>query len=100
MLAVEALGGGTSGSPVPIVAVTVGALVFEADNRITISRILALLGAGTFRQNLWDDAAARVALLAANVAIGLLAGLAAQDDLWVLPLGLVALVVVHYTFAG
>ncbi len=100
MLAVEALGGGTSGSRMAIVAVTAGALVFEAVNRITISRILALLGAGTFRQNVWDDAAARIALLAANVAIGLLAGLAAQDDLWALPLGLVALVVVHYTFAG
>jgi PAS domain S-box-containing protein len=39
-------------------------------------------------------------MLAANVAIGLLAGLAARDEVWVLPLGLAALVVVHYTFAG
>jgi PAS domain S-box-containing protein len=100
MLALEALGGGTSGSRLAIVAVAVGAVVFEAVNRLSISGILALLGAGTFRQNVWDDAAVRVALLAANVAIGLLAGLAARDDLWVLPLGLVALVVVHYTFAG
>jgi PAS domain S-box-containing protein len=100
MLSVETLGGGTSGSRLAIAAVAVGVLVFEAVNRVLISRILALLGAGTFRQNVWDDAAVRVILLAANVAIGLLAGLAAQDDLWVLPLGLVALVVVHYTFAG
>lgn len=100
MLAVEAFGGGTSGSRVAILAVAVGAVVFEAVNRLSLSGIFTLVGAGTFRQNIRDDAAARVYLLAANVAIGLLAGLAAREDLWVLPLGLLALVVVHYTFAG
>jgi PAS domain S-box-containing protein len=65
-----------------------------------VSGVLALVGAGAFRENLSSDAPVRVLLLAANVAIGLLAGLAARDDLWVLPLGLVALVAVHYTFAG
>ncbi len=100
MLVVEALGGGTSGSRLAILAVAVGAVVFAAVNRILISGVLALVGAGTLRENVSDDVAARVFLLAANVAIGLLAGLAARDDLWVLPLGLLALVVVHYTFAG
>jgi PAS domain S-box-containing protein len=100
MLAVQALGGGTSESRVAILAVAVGALVFEAVNRLSVSGVLTLVGAGSFRENLWHDAPARVLLLAANVAIGLLAGLAARDDLWVLPLGLLALVAVHYTFAG
>jgi len=100
MLTVEALGGGTPGSPHAIPAVAVGAVVFGVVNRLSISGILTLVGAGTFRHNVWDDAAARVFLLAANVAIGLLAGLAARDSLWVLPLGLAALVVVHYTFTG
>src|SRR5215212_6292567 len=100
MLAVEALGGGTTQSRMAILAVAAGALVFGAVNRLSISGILTLLGAGTFRSNVWDDAGFRFALLAANAAIGLLAGLAAQDDVWVLPLGLVGLVVVHYTFAG
>ncbi len=100
MLAVEALGGGTSGSRSAILAVAVGALVFAVVNRLSVSGVLTLVGAGSFRENVSDDAGARVVLLSANVAIGLLAGLAARDDLWVLPLGLVALVVVHYTFAG
>jgi PAS domain S-box-containing protein len=100
MLAVHALGGGTSISDRAILAVAVGALVFEAVNRLSVSGVLTLVGAGDFRENLAYDAPARALLLAANVAIGLLAGLAARDDLWVLPLGLVALVVVHYTFAG
>src|SRR5687767_5285962 len=100
MLAVEALVGGTSGSRTAIAAVAVGILVFEAVNRVSVSAVLTLVGAGSFRENLEDDVPARVFLLAANVAIGLLAGLAAREDLWVLPLGLAALVVVHYTFAG
>jgi len=100
MLAVQALGGGTSTSDRAVVAVAVGALVFEAVNRLSVSGVLALVGAGDFGENLWYDAPARALLLVANVAIGLLAGLAARDDLWVLPLGLVALVAVHYTFAG
>ena len=100
MLTVEALGGGTSDSWAAIGAVGAGILVFEAVNRLAVSGVLTLVGAGRLTENLGDDAAARVFLLAANVAIGLLAGLAARDDVWVLPLGLAALVVVHYTFAG
>jgi PAS domain S-box-containing protein len=100
MVAVEALGGGTDHARLAILAVAVGALVFEVVNRLSVSGILTLVGAGRFRENLWDDAAPRLFLLAANVAIGLLAGLAAREDLWVLPLGLAALVAVHYTFAG
>ena len=100
MLAVEGLGGGTDGSRLAIAAVAVGAVVYELVNRMSISGVLTLVGAGSFRENLWDDAASRVFLLAANVAIGLLAGSAAREDVWVLPLGLAALVVVHYTFAG
>ncbi len=100
MLAVEAMGGGTSDSRRAILAVAVGALVFSVVNRLSVSGVLTLVGAGSFRENFSDDSAARVFLLAANVAIGLLAGIAAREDLWVLPLGLAALVVVHYTFAG
>jgi PAS domain S-box-containing protein len=100
MLAVHGLGGGTSNSDRAILAVAAGAVVFAAANRLLVSGVLTLVGAGAFRENLWSDAPVRVLLLAANVAIGLLAGLAARDDLWVLPLGLVALVAVHYTFAG
>src|SRR5215213_9889564 len=100
MLAVQALGGGTASSDSAVAAVAAGALVFEAVNRLSVSGVLTLVGAGGFRENLSHDAPARVLLLAANVSIGLLAGLAARDDLWVLPLGLVALVAVHYTFAG
>jgi len=100
MLVVEALGGGTSRTGLAVVAVTAGALVFAVVNRVLVSGVLSLVGAGTLRDNLRDDAAGRGFLLAANVAIGLLAGLAARDEVWVLPLGLAALVVVHYTFAG
>jgi PAS domain S-box-containing protein len=100
MLVVEALGGGTSSSGLAVIAVAAGAVVFALVNRLSVSGVLALVGAGNFRGNLRDEPAARAFLLAANVAIGLLAGLAARDDLWVLPLGLAALVVVHYTFAG
>jgi hypothetical protein len=42
MLAVEGLGGGTSGSRLAIVAVAVGAVVFESVNRLSISGILTL----------------------------------------------------------
>jgi PAS domain S-box-containing protein len=100
MLVVEAFGGGTSDSLLAIVAVALGAVVFAAVNRLAISGVLSLVGAGTFQENVRDDVPVRFFLLAANIAIGLLAGLAARNDLWVLPLGLVALVVVHYTFAG
>jgi len=100
MLAVQALGGGTSESDLAILAVAVGAVVFGAANRLSVSGVLTVVGAGSFNENVWHDAPARAFLLAANVAIGLLAGLAARDDVWVLPLGLLALVAVHYTFAG
>ena len=100
MLVVEALGGGTSGDAQAIVAVVLGLVVFEAVNRVSVSGILALVGAGRFRDNFAYDGPVRAFLLAANVAIGLLAGLAAQDNLWVITLGLLALVAVHYTFAG
>ena len=99
MLVVEGLDG-APGSRGAVFAVAAGALVFEAVNRLSISGVLTLVGAGSFRERLADDAAARVFLFAANVGIGLLAGLAARDDLWVLPLGLAALVAVNYTFAG
>ena len=100
MLTVEALGGGTSDSRWAIAAVTVGALVFAVVNRLSIAGVLTLVGAGSLRENVLDDAPARALLLAANVAIGLLAGLAARNDVWVLPLGLVAIVVLHYALAG
>ena len=100
MLVVEAMGGGTSGDAQAIVAVVLGLVVFEAVNRVSVSGILALVGAGRFRDNFAYDGPARAFLLAANVAIGLLAGLAAQDNLWAITLGLLALVAVHYTFAG
>jgi PAS domain S-box-containing protein len=100
MLVVEAMGGGTSGDGQAIVAVVLGLVVFEAVNRVSVSGILTLVGAGRFRDNFIFDGAVRAFLLAANVAIGLLAGLAAQDNLWAITLGLLALVAVHYTFAG
>ena len=100
MLAIEALGGGTSGTWSAIAAVTAGMLVFALVNRLLVATVLALVGAGSLRENLLDDLPARALLLAANVAIGLLAGLAARDDVWVLPLGLVAIVVLHYALAG
>jgi PAS domain S-box-containing protein len=100
MLVMEALGGGTSRTGLAVVAVTAGAIVFAIVNRLLVSGVLSLVGAGTLRGNLFDDTAGRGFLLAANVAIGLLAGLAARDEVWVLPLGLAAIVVVHYTFAG
>jgi PAS domain S-box-containing protein len=100
MLVVEALGGGTAGSPHPVAAVSFGAIVFAVVNRLSVSGIFALVGAGTFRENLTDDPVDRVLLLGANVGIGVLAGVAAWEDIWVLPLGLVAITVVHYTFAG
>jgi PAS domain S-box-containing protein len=100
MLVVEALGGGTTGSRQAIVAVVAGVLVFTAVNRVSIAGVFALVGAGTFRENLVDDFAPRLYLLSANVGIGLLAGIAAREDLWVLPIGLVAIAVVHYTYAG
>ena len=88
MLAVEALGGGTDDSRLAILAVAIGAVVYDVVNRLSISSVLTLVGAGSFRENLLDDVASRVFLLAANIAIGLLAGVAAREDLWVLPLGL------------
>jgi PAS domain S-box-containing protein len=100
MLVVEALGGGLAAGERAVLAVAVGAVVFETVNRLSISGVLTLVGAGAFRENVWSDVPSRALLFAANVGIGLLAGLAARQDLWVLPLGLLALVAVHYTFAG
>jgi PAS domain S-box-containing protein len=100
MLVVEALGGGSTNEGGAILAVVAGLVVFEAVNRLSVSGILTLVGAGRFRDNIVFDGPARAFLLAANVAIGILAGLAADENLWVLPLGLLALVAVHYTFAG
>src|SRR5215218_8483533 len=51
MLVVEALGGGTSNESIAVLAVVLGLVVFEAVNRVSVSGILALVGAGRFRDN-------------------------------------------------
>jgi PAS domain S-box-containing protein len=95
MLAMLALGGGEERTAAAAGAAITGAVVYAVANRLLLSGVLAAVGAGRF-----DDVSSRLLLLGTNVALGVLAGLAAHESVWALPLALLALVVLHFTLAG
>ena len=100
LLVVEALGGGQGTSASAAAAAVAGVALFIVLNRALISGVLAVAGAGSFRENLADDLGPRALVLSGNVSIGLLAGLAGAAHAWTLPFGLAAMVVLHFTFSG
>ena len=101
LLVVEALGGAADTSrPSAAVAVVVGGCVFVVVNRIVIAAVLALAGGGRFVAHLLDDLGPRALVASGNIALGLLAGLAAAEHLWALAFGLVAVVAVHFSLSG
>ena len=97
---IAALGGADELTPRVILAVAAGALAFIVVNRLLIAGVLALAGGARFTAALTDDLRARSLVSGANAAIGLLAGLAAAVHLWTLPVGLLALVALHFAFTG
>lgn len=100
LLVMEALGGARADTPRAALAVVAGAAAYVVVNRIAVSGVLALAGAGSFRRGLFDDPGARALVAAGDVSLGLLAGLAAQVHLWTLPFALAALLALHFTLSG
>lgn len=100
LLVIEGAGGAGSPTVGATLAVLAGATAFVVVNTLTMSVVLALAGSGTVLGNLRDDPAGRALVSAGNVALGLLAGLAAAVHLWTLPFGLAALVALHLAFRG
>jgi PAS domain S-box-containing protein len=87
-------------SPEAVAAVLVAAAVFILVNRTLLSGVFTVAGAGSFRENFFDDFAARMLVSTGAVAVGLLTGLAAAEHLWTLPFGLAATVALHFAFSG
>ena len=97
---ISGIRGGDELTPRALVAVAAGTVAFVVVNRLLIAGVLALAGGARFAAALTDDLRARTLVSAANASIGFLAGLAAATELWTLPVGLVALVALHFAFTG
>ena len=101
LLVVEALGGAADASrPRAAFAVVAGACVFVVVNRIVVAAVLAVAGGGRFTAHLLDDLGPRALVASGDIALGLLAGLAAAEHLWALGFGLAAVVAVHFSLSG
>ncbi len=97
---IEAIGGTDDLAPRVVVAVAAGTFAFALVNILLLAGVLRLAGGARFLATLTDDLRARSLMTAANAAIGLLVGLAAAVHLWTLPVGVVALVALHFAFTG
>jgi PAS domain S-box-containing protein len=92
----------STGSVPALAGTAVGAgIVLLAVNRVLIASVLALAGSGrTVASHLGDDLGAQGIVTAADVSIGLLAGLAALSAPWSLPFALAAMAVLHVALGG
>ena len=100
VLLVTALGGADQASARAVVAVLAGATAFVLLNRTLIAAVLALVGSVRFRAHFLDELTAGAVASAGNISIGLLAGLAASEQIWTLPFGLAAMVALHFALTG
>jgi PAS domain S-box-containing protein len=100
LLVVEALGGARDADLTAALAVVAGAAVYEAVNRAAVAGALTSARAATFRGTLSEDLGGRTLIVVGNVAVGLLTGLAAANDLWTLPIGLAATVALQFAMSG
>lgn len=97
---IAAIGGVDDLTPRAVAAVAAGAAAFTLVNRMLMAGVLVLAAGASFVATLTDDVRARSLITAANAAVGLLVGVAAAVHLWTLPVGLVALVTLHFAFTG
>ena len=100
LLAAAPLGGAQGMSAQAASAALVAGAVYLLVNRVTVSAVLALAGAGSWRENAFDDLRGFGLISAGNISLGLLAGLAAAAHEWALAFGVPAMVALHFAFSG
>ncbi len=81
-------------------AAVLAVLVFSLVNRLAVSGVLVVAGAGSFARDFADDLGSAALLWAGNVAIGLLAGLAVATNAWAFAFALPALAVLGVALSG
>ncbi|MDP8911869.1 MAG: cell wall metabolism sensor histidine kinase WalK, partial [Actinomycetota bacterium] len=69
-------------------------------NRVGVSAVLALAGAGSFRSHALDDFRGFLLITVGNISLGLLAGIAGAAHTWALAFGLPAMLALHFAFSG
>ncbi len=83
-----------------IVAALAGISVFIAVDHLAMAGVMVSIGAARARDFLRDDLGGLSLVWSANVAIGLLAGIAATLDPWMLPLAVGAMLPLHFALSG
>jgi PAS domain S-box-containing protein len=101
LLVVAAVEQATGSVPLLASAAVAAGAIFFAVNRLLIATVLTLAGTGTpVLAHLRADLGPLALVAAADVSIGVLAGLAGITELWALPFALVAIVVLHVALSG
>jgi PAS domain S-box-containing protein len=101
MLVVAPVEQSTASVPALAGAAVGAAAVFFAVNRLLIATVLELAGSGApVLAHLGTDLGPLAFIAAADVSIGVLAGLGGLAEPWALPFALVAMVVLHFALAG
>jgi len=85
---------------VEVLAALTGAVTFFVLNAALVSTVIALADRIPVPRVLFDSLGLEVMMWAANVSVGLLAGLAGSVETWALPFALVPAVALHLTFRG
>jgi diguanylate cyclase (GGDEF)-like protein len=98
---VAGVGGGPVGAgPRALAAVVLGAAVFLAVNKLSVSAVMAVVEGQPFWASVSDGAGFHLLVWAATVAIGVLAGLAGSAYSWALLFAALPMGVLHIVLAG
>ncbi len=100
LLVVHAMGGAGATSVRGVLAALAGAAVYLTVNNVSVSGVLAVAGAGPFREAFLDDVSGRAFVWMGNISIGLMAGLAGATRTWALAFGLAAMLALQFALSA
>lgn len=100
LLVVHAVGGSGATSFRGVLGALAGAAVYLAVNNASVSGVLAVAGAGPFREGFLDDLSGRAFVWMGNISIGLMAGLAGATRTWALGFGLAGMLALQFALSA
>jgi PAS domain S-box-containing protein len=100
LLVVHAVGGASATSFRGVLGALAGAAVYLAVNNAGVSGVLAVAGAGPFRESFLDDVSGRAFVWMGNISLGLMAGLAGETRTWALGFGLAGMLALQFALSA